>query len=267
MSEDWRNVNHAWWNERAPHHVTSDFYDVAGFREGHLSLQEFEPDEMGAVAGKDLLHLQCHFGLDTMSWARLGARVTGLDFSEPAVDAARALAGELELDASFVLSDVYDAPAALAGRTFDIVYTGIGAICWLPDLARWAGIIRDFLRPGGIFYLVETHPMSDVLGDEDLVARFPYFHTEPIRDDAPGTYAMSEGPAFEHDVTLSWIHPLSEVFGALMDAGFAVELFREHAHTAFARWPFMVRDARGRYWLPDDMPALPLLYSLRARLI
>lgn len=265
MSDDWRELNRRWWNERAPLHVTSAFYNVAGFRQGGLSLQEFEPAEMGDVRGKDLLHLQCHFGMDTMSWARLGARATGLDFSEPAVQAATALATELGLDASFVLSDLYDAQAALAGRTFDVVYTGVGAVCWLPDLTTWAQMIHDFLRPGGTFYIVETHPMSDVLGDEDLMARFPYFHTEGQVDDSPGTYAMPEGPAFTHNRTHWWIHSLSEVFNVLVGAGLTIELFNEHRHTAFARWPFMTRDDKGRYWLPDDMPALPLLYSLRAR--
>ena len=144
---------------------------------------------MGDVAGRELVHLQCHFGLDTLSWARLGAQVTGLDFSQPAIAAACALATDLDLDATFVVSDVYDASAAL-GSTYDIVYTGIGALCWLPDIPRWAGVVRDLLRPGGVLYLVETHPMSDVLGDEDLVARYPYFHDEAICDDSPGTYAM-----------------------------------------------------------------------------
>ena len=187
--DEWRELNRAWWDERTPLHVTSAFYDVEGFRAGRSDLRPFEVEEMGDVAGRELVHLQCHFGLDTLSWARLGAHVTGLDFSHPAIDAARALTDELGMDAAFVVSDVYDAPQTLA-RTFDIVYTGIGALCWLPDIPRWAGVVRDLLRPGGVLYLVETHPMSDVLGDEDLVARYPYFHDEAICDDSPGTYAM-----------------------------------------------------------------------------
>ena len=261
---DWRETNRAWWDERAPHHVTSGFYDVAGFRAGRSDLREFEVEELGVVAGKDLVHLQCHFGLDSMSWARLGAHVTGLDFSQPAIDAANNLADELNLDARFVMSDVYDAPQAL-GRTFDIVYTGIGALCWLPDIPRWAGVVRDLLRPGGVLYIVETHPMSDVLGDEDLVARFPYFHTEAIVEDSPGSYATMDGPPYAQNSTQSWIHPLSRVIGSLIAAGFTIELFTEHPYTVFGRWPFMTRDDQGRYWLPVDSPALPLLYSLRAR--
>jgi SAM-dependent methyltransferase len=262
--DSWRETNRAWWDERAPHHVASRFYDVDGFRAGRSDLRQFEVDELGDVAGKDLVHLQCHFGLDSMSWTRLGAHTTGLDFSQPAIDAANALAAELKLDAHFVMSDVYDAPKAL-GRTFDIVYTGIGALCWLPDIPRWAAVVRDLLRPGGVLYLVEVHPMSDVLGDEDMVVRYPYFHTEGITEDSPGSYATLDGPAYSRVTTTSWIHPLSRVMGSLIAAGLTIELFTEHPYTAFARWPFMTRDDQGRYWLPEDAPTLPLLYSLRAR--
>ena len=135
---------------RAPLHVTSAFYDVDGFRAGRSDLRPFEVEEMGDVAGRELVHLQCHFGLDTLSWARLGAQVTGLDFSQPAIAAACALATDLDLDATFVVSDVYDASAAL-GSTYDIVYTGIGALCWLPDIPRWARVVRDLLRPAASF--------------------------------------------------------------------------------------------------------------------
>lgn len=259
----WREINRAWWDERAPHHVTSDFYDVEGFRRGNSTIRDFELHELGDVVGRDLVHLQCHFGLDSMSWARLGASVTGLDFSQPAIDAANELARELDLDARFVVSDVYDAPTAL-GRTFDVVYTGIGALTWLPDIPRWARVVRDLLRPGGVLYLVETHPLSDVFGDDDLQVRYPYFHGEPIHDDSPGTYAMSEGPAFATNVTISWIHPLSRVIGALLDAGLTLDRLTEHPFTVFERWPFLTRDDQGRYWLPPEIPALPLLYSLRA---
>jgi SAM-dependent methyltransferase len=262
--EEWRETNRAWWDERAPHHVAGAFYDVDGFRAGRSDLRPFEAEEMGDVAGRDLIHLQCHFGLDTLSWARRGARVTGLDFSQPAIDAADALATELALDATFVVSDVYDAPQAL-GRTYDIVYTGIGALCWLPDIPRWAAVVRDLLRPEGVLYLVETHPMSDVLGDEDLVARYPYFHDEPIRENDPGSYATTDSPAYEHQTTLVWIHSLSRVIGSLIDTGFTIELFSEHPFTQFGRWPFVTRDEHGRYWLPPELPTLPLLYSLRAR--
>lgn len=261
---DWREVNRAWWDERAPHHVAGELYDVDGFRAGESRLRPFEQQELGDVAGRELVHLQCHFGLDTLSWARLGARVTGLDFSAPAIEAADRLADEAGLDARFVVADVYDA-ATVLGRTYDVVYTGIGALCWLPDIPRWARVVRDLLVPGGVLYLVEVHPIVDILGDEDLTVRYPYVHDEPIAEDEPGSYATAEGPAYANTAIRAWNHPLSRVIGSLLDAGLAIELFHEHPFTVYKRWPFMRADDDGRFWLPDEYPALPLLYSLRAR--
>ena len=154
-----RRTNRDMWDESVPIHVASDGYAVKEFLEGQTVLHDRDIQEMGDVQDQTLLHLQCHFGLDTLSWARLGATVTGLDYSEPAIDAARDLAAQAGIDdASFVLSELYDAPRVLAAQTFDIVYTGIGALCWLPDIRRWAEIVAGFLNPGGRFYLIEGHP-------------------------------------------------------------------------------------------------------------
>jgi SAM-dependent methyltransferase len=147
--EEWREANRASWDERVPIHVSGEFYDVAAFKAGEERLQPFEIAEVGDVSGKDLLHLQCHFGIDTLSWARRGARVTGLDFSGPAVEAARRLASEMGLEATFVQSDVYEAVDATGGKTFEVVYTGRGALNWLPDIEQWAGVVADLIRPGG----------------------------------------------------------------------------------------------------------------------
>lgn len=162
---DYVTVNKALWDERVPIHVASDFYDVTGFKGGGQTLRDFELAEVGDVTGLQLVHLQCHFGLDTLSWARRGAHVTGLDFSEKAIEAARTVADETELQARFVVADVYDAPAVL-GETYDIVYTGLGALCWLPDINRWAETVTFLLRPGGFVYLAEFHPFADTLDDE-----------------------------------------------------------------------------------------------------
>lgn len=159
-SEEWFEVNRANWDERVPIHVEGEFYDVAGFLAGEERLRPFELAEMGDVGGKDLLHLQCHFGIDTLGWAGHGARVTGLDFSAPAVEAATKLASQLSLDASFVRANVYDAAEALEGRTSDVVYTGLGALNWLPDIERWAGVAEALIRPGGFLYLAEFHPFT-----------------------------------------------------------------------------------------------------------
>ena len=165
MEIDYLAVNRANWDERVPIHVASDFYDVAAFRGGAGTIREFELLEVGDVTGRDLVHLQCHFGLDTLSWARRGARVTGLDFSEAAMTKARELAEDAGIGARFVAADVYDAAEAL-GETYDIVYTGIGALVWLPDLTRWARTVASLLRPGGFLYLAEFHPFADILDDE-----------------------------------------------------------------------------------------------------
>ncbi|MCB9662422.1 MAG: class I SAM-dependent methyltransferase [Sandaracinaceae bacterium] len=252
------------WDERVPIHVAGEFYDVAGWKAGRCSLQPFEAAELGSVDGKRLVHLQCHFGMDTLSWARRGAHVTGLDFSEPAVAAARTLAREASLDARFVCADVFDAPAAL-GERYDIVYTGIGALIWLHDIRRWASVVSQLLEPGGCLYLVECHPVTEVFEAGSLVVQHDYFH-DPSGAvwDEPGTYA-DPSAVTQANSSVEFRHPISDVLGALLEHGLTLELFHEHDHSAHARWPFMERGADGCFRLPSGMPRLPLLYSLRAR--
>ncbi len=185
--------NRELWDEWTEVHVGSAFYDVEGFRRGDVRIRDFEIREVGEVAGRDLLHLQCHFGLDTLSWARLGARVTGADFSRRAIARARQLADEVGIDARFVLSDLYTLPDAL-DDDFDLVYTSRGVIPWLPDLGKWGQVIAHFLRPGGIFYLAEGHPLMWVFDDDEgqteLRVRYEYFEKpEPLRFPVVGSYA------------------------------------------------------------------------------
>ena len=257
--------NREMWDERVPIHVASRFYDVDGFKAGRSALERFEVEEVGPVAGIDLVHLQCHFGLDSLSFARMGARVTGLDFSAPAVAAATALAAELALDATFVCSDVYEAVAALGGRRFDVVFTGLGALNWLPDLDRWSRVVDELLRPGAIVYLAEFHPVGNLFGYQDLDVCRSYFGSpEGERDDDPGTYT-DEGVITEHNLSWEWSHPLSEVVSVLLDRGLVLELLHEFPHTLYARWPFLERRDDGTYHMPADRPSVPLLYSLRLR--
>ncbi len=263
--EEWREKNRESWDERVPIHASGEFYDVASFKAGEERLQPFEIAEVGDVSCKDLLHLQCHFGIDTLSWARRGARVAGLDFSGPAVATARSLASELGLDATFVQSDVYEAVQALEGRSFDVVYTGRGALNWLPDLGRWAGVVAALVRPGGFLYLSEFHPFTDVFGDEDLTVEHDYFQgPEPQVWDEPGTYADLEAET-EHNLTYEWNHPLGEVVGAVISAGLTLELLSEYDYTMFPRWPFLEKSGFDTYRPPEGTPRLPLMYSLRAR--
>jgi SAM-dependent methyltransferase len=256
-------LNRAYWDERVPIHVAGDHYDVESFKRGREPIRPFELEEVGEVAGKTLLHLQCHFGLDTLSWARRGARVTGLDFSGPAIAAARAIAADIGIEAEFVESDLYDAPRALADRRFDVVYTGVGALNWLPDIRRWAAVAAGLVAPGGFLYLSEFHPITWVFGDDALTIERDYFHQRLVFDEE-GTYA-DLGARTEHNETEEWQHPLGEVVSALIDAGLTLELLHEHDTTLFPRWPILEKSGSNTYRLPEGHPRLPLMYSLRAR--
>lgn len=257
----WRDLNRAFWDERVPAHVASDFYDVAGFKAGADTLEPHEVRMAGDVAGLRVAHLQCHFGLDSLSWARRGASVVGLDFSPTAVATANGLAAELDLDGRFVCADVYDAASALGGERFDVVYTGLGALNWLPDLARWAAVVRQVASPGGRLLLSEFHPVSWMFDQEPTLA-FSYFDAEPFLSDEPGSYA-DRAAATEHDQTVEFAHPIGEVLTVLLAEGFVLRAFEEYDHTLFPQFPWLTQGEDGR-WRPDGVTALPLMYALVA---
>jgi SAM-dependent methyltransferase len=262
-------ANKALWEEWTEIHVRSAFYDVEGWKAGR-GLPELLLEEVGDVAGKDLLHLQCHFGLDTLSWARLGARVTGVDFSERAVAHARALAAEARLEATFVQADVLDLPAALGGD-FDVVFTSFGVLGWLPDLARWGRVAARYVRPGGFLYVAEGHPFALGFDEDDpseLRLRWPYFTTaEPLAFPVQGSYADPDADV-QASTEYGWQHSLGEVVTALAAAGLRVEWLHEHAYAAWKMFPFCVEARWGgrRWWrLPGELHGrLPLTFSLKA---
>ncbi len=259
---DWRGLNRANWDDRVPVHLASELYDLEGFRAGADSLRPFEAAEVGDVTGKLLVHLQCHVGLDTLSWARNGALVSGLDFSEPAIEAARSLAADLAIDASFVVADVYDAVTALGGRRFDVVYTGTGALVWLPDMPRWAGVVATLLEPGGFLYLVEGHPFAQILDDAQgaNIVR-DYFDDRPWVEDYPYTY--TDGPALKHTRSVEIQHRLGQIVTALADAGLRIDFLNEHDFDAFQRFESLERHG-GQYRFPAGRPRVPMMFSLRA---
>jgi SAM-dependent methyltransferase len=268
-------VNRAWWDERAPLHAgPGSGYDLDGFRRHPDRLHAIELDEVEDVAGKTLLHLQCHIGTDTLSWATRGATVTGVDFSPPALEVARRLAGDLGMEdrARFVESDVYRLPEVLDG-TFDVVFASWGAINWLPDIARWFRVAAHFVAPGGIVYLADGHPTAWIFNDDpatpaDLRVTYPYFTTlEPIGYVGPeetGSYAVP-GVKTTHNDTHEWAHPLAAIVGAAIDADLVIELLHEHAAVPWLFFPFLVAGGDGLYRLPDGMPSFPLAFSIRAR--
>ncbi|MFI1615464.1 class I SAM-dependent methyltransferase [Streptomyces lydicus] len=267
--DDWREANRARWDERVALHTASDFYDQDRFRRVRDVLRAFETAEVGDVTGRSLLHLQCHFGQDTLSWAHRGAaRVVGLDFSEPAVEAARELAAELGYGpdrAAFVAADVYDAAEAVPDDAYDIVYTGIGALNWLPDLERWADTAASLVAPGGFLYLAEFHPLCDALDDE-TGSRIvhDYFSRDAWVDEVPGSYTDFDARTVNNR-SVEWQHPIGEVVSALAGAGLHLEFLHEHDMTMFQRFGALRRADDGFYRFPGDRPRVPLMYSLRAR--
>ena len=260
-------TNRRHWDEVLPLHMKAVSYDVSGFKAGRSNLKPVERAELGDVRGKTLLHLQCHFGLDTLSWAREGAIVTGIDFSEPAIEAASSLAQALGIDARFLVSDIYALPDNLDGQ-FDIVFTSYGAINWLPDMARWAQVAAHFVRPAGTFYVAEFHPISMIFDDDqhitDLQVRFPYFaRTEPLRWEGYGDYT-DRSAKLKNNVTYEWPHPISEVISAIIDAGLRIEFFHEFPESSYKILPFMEHIGDGMYRLTKGDGSVPLVYSIKA---
>lgn len=262
------SANRDHWDERAE--FNAQVWDVEGFVDDPdrlTKMVEVDRHEVGEVRGRSLVHLQCHFGLDTLAWARLGAAVTGVDFSSRAIGLARELASRTGLIARFVEADVYRAPSFLS-ETFDIVYTGGGALCWLPDIAHWARVVAQLLKPGGLLYLHEAHPLLWALEaerrDELLVIGESYFEPgEPKRwDDDPEW--DPDRPRLAHMTMYEWSHGLGEIVTALLDAGLVIRSLREHRRCLWQPLHFMQRDAEGWWVLPTGGERLPLMYSLRA---
>jgi SAM-dependent methyltransferase len=222
---------------------------------------------MGDVSGKSLLHLQCHFGMDTLAWARRGAIVTGMDFSPTAIELAESLSRELAVPASFVCSDIYDLPGKLSGE-FDIVFTSYGVLHGLPDIARWGQVAGHFVKPGGIVYIVEDHPMFRTFRakpDGTFQAERKYFHSDtPQRIEGTGSYATDgTGTA---GVSYIWDFSMGDVINALIQAGLRIEFLHEFPFAARAKFPFMVQGEDGWWRLPDDRHGtIPFLFSLQAR--
>lgn len=260
------------WDERVPAHVASEGYNVERFiaDPAYISrVVQFDRPRLGDISGLRGVHLQCHIGTDTVSLARLGASMTGVDFSVPAVEQARLLAERTGADATFVVSDVYAAADAVGGEGYDFVFTGIGALCWLPSVARWADVVASLLRPGGRLFIREGHPMlwalEDSRDDDLLVVRYPYFERpEPLVVDEPGTYVPTD-VEFTHNVTHEWNHGIGETVTALLDAGLEITGLTEHDSVPWEALPgLMERTAQDEWRLADSPWRLAHSYTLQA---
>jgi SAM-dependent methyltransferase len=270
--DDHRTINRAFWDERAPAHAASPDYACARFAAdpSHLSnVVRFDLPRLGNVRGLDGVHLQCHIGTDTVSLARLGAHMTGLDFSQPALAEARRLAASANVEATFVLADLYDAPKVLGEGRFDLVFTGVGALNWLPDIRRWAQVVAHLLRPGGRLFLREGHPvlwaLADPRPDGLLVLEYPYFEqAEPTVWDEGGTYVQTD-QVFTTTVAHEWNHGLGEIVTAVLDAGMELTMLVEHDSVPWEALPGQMEDLGGGEWRLSDRPGrLPHTYTLQA---
>jgi SAM-dependent methyltransferase len=261
-------ANERLWDAWTAVHASGDFYDLEAFRAGGVRLRPYEIEMVGDVTGKTLLHLQCHFGIDTLSWARLGARVTGADLSPAAVELAGRLAADLGFpDARFVRANLYDLPSVLEGK-FDVVYTSRGVLGWLPDIRGWAHVVAHFLAPGGTFFISEAHPVFQAFENEgvapgELRLAYPYWeHEAPLTFSVKGSYAdlaADVGDQTEH----GWDHGLGEIVTALIEAGLRIERLIEHP---FLEWKadFLVEAGDGTWRMPQGAGELPLMFSLVA---
>lgn len=254
-------TNRETWNKKVAIHAASAFYDLEAFKRGTSSLQCYELKALGDVHGKSLLHLQCHFGQDTLSWSRKGAVCTGVDISDDAIQLAEQLTTELELDATFVRGNVLDV-SQIISETFDIVFTSYGVIGWLPDLKPWAKMISERLKPGGFFYMVEFHPIAWMFDYEvsPPVMKYGYDQAEAIYEEYQGTYADENATLVSKEY--GWNHGLGEVITALSEAGLSIEFLNEHKESPYNVFPDLKQSSSGMYTYENAL--YPLVFEIKA---
>jgi 2-polyprenyl-3-methyl-5-hydroxy-6-metoxy-1,4-benzoquinol methylase len=255
------DTNRKTWNEKTRVHLESAFYDVPGFLEGKSSLNEIELGLLGDVTGKSILHLQCHFGQDTLSLARLGAQVTGVDLSDAAIAAARTLAQQTGLEAEFICSDVYALPSRL-NEQFDIVFTSYGVIGWLPDLDKWAKVVAKFLKPGGRFVFVEFHPVVWMFDMNFERIAYRYFNSGAIVEKEQGTYADRQADL--QPLTITWNHSLADVVNSLIVSGLEINTLNEYDYSPQNCFLPNVEAAPGKYRIGHLNDFIPMTFSVVA---
>lgn len=258
---DYLDINRVNWDERTDVHFQSQTYDVQNFIKGGNALNSIELDLLGDISGKKILHLQCHFGKDTISLSRMGGQVTGIDFSKKAIDRARELATLTAVDTRFILSDVYGLPTVL-DETFDLVFTSYGTIGWLPDINRWAGVVSHFLRPGGTFVFAEFHPVVWMMSDDFATIQYRYFNDEAIVEESDTTY--TDGKLSKSMKSVGWNHGLAEVVQALLNQGLQLEQLHEFDYSPYDCFDKVVEMGPDQYQIKGLEGKIPMVYSLKA---
>jgi SAM-dependent methyltransferase len=259
--ENYKDLNRQLWNKRTDVHFTSEFYDVKGFLEGKSSLNTIELDLLGDLKNKSILHLQCHFGQDSISLARLGARVTGVDLSDKAIAKGKELVKQTGADVSFVCCDIYELEQHLQEQ-FDVVFTTYGTIGWLPDLDKWAKIVSRFLKPGGNFVFAEFHPVVWMFDNDFQKVAYDYFNSGPIVETEGGTYADREADI--RLTSVSWNHSISEVLNSLLTHGLQIELFNEYNYSPYNCFQNTIESEPGKFRIAHLDHKIPMVYALKA---
>ena len=258
---DYLAVNRQTWNHKTEVHIDSEFYDNESFLKGKSTLNSIELALLGDIKDKKILHLQCHFGQDSLSMARLGAKVTGVDLSNNAIEKATSFAKELQLDGTFICSDIYDLPNHLA-EEFDIVFTSYGTTGWLPDLDKWAKVVSRFLKPNGKFIMADFHPVVWMFDNDFKEILYSYFNVEPIIEEETGTYA-DKNAALETK-TITWNHPISETLNALLSNGLALNEFNEYDYSPYNCFNNTEEFEKGKYRIKHFENKIPMVYSIVA---
>ncbi|MEP7320182.1 MAG: class I SAM-dependent methyltransferase [Panacibacter sp.] len=261
MEQEYFAANKDAWNKKTLIHKKAPFYDMISFKQGKSSLNKIELEEMGDVKSKSLLHLQCHFGMDTLSWAREGAIVTGIDFSDEAIATANQLSSELNIPAKFICCNVYETLEYI-DQQFDIVFTSYGVIGWLPDLEKWAAVIAQSLKPGGVFYMVEFHPVIWMMDDEFTFIKYHYHNEAVIAEEQSGTYTNRDADI--HYSEYSWNHGISEVLNALLKQGLTIQHFNEFNYSNYNCFNNTVQGDDGFWKIKGLENKIPMMYSVKA---
>lgn len=261
-TDDYIEINRHSWNNRTETHLNSEFYNMAGFLKGETSLNEIELELLGDIDGKSILHLQCHFGQDSISLSRLGAKVTGIDLSDKAIEIAKRIASETQSTTEFICCDIYDLKQHL-DKKFDIVFTSYGTIGWLPDLDKWAKIINRFLKPEGKFVFVEFHPVVWMFDEKFEKIAYHYFNVESINETEKGTYADKNAEITQSFVT--WNHDLGEVINSLLNQNLELIQFQEYNYSPYNIFDDSVEVGSRKFQVKNFENKLPLVYSIVAK--